>query len=125
MPPSRLARLVFALGALAGLPACSRGFERVRAPSETVVSVSQLELSYSNVFLLSYGRTCTHALVDSGSPGDEERLSRALAARGLSPSNISYVILTHGHADHAGLGKFMQSKGAKVILGAEDTTQSD
>ncbi len=97
----------------------------MRGPSETVVSIARLELGYSNVYLLSHAGTCTYALVDSGSPGDERDLGRALAARGLAPSNISYVILTHGHADHAGLGRFLQERGARVLLGAEDVSQSE
>ena len=122
--PRHALAIPLVLGSLA-CGGCSHRFVPVRGPSETVASIAQLELGYSNVFLLTHERTCTYALVDSGSPGDEKDLTRALAARGLAPSNLSYVILTHGHADHAGLGKWLQAAGAKVILGAEDTTQSD
>lgn len=41
-------------------------------------------------------------IVDTGGPWDREKIIDALAAEGLSPKDIQYVICTHGHSDHAG-----------------------
>ena len=43
-----------------------------------------------------------NVLVDTGNPQDGEQLARLLAAEGLSPSDISVVVCTHGHSDHTG-----------------------
>jgi len=43
-----------------------------------------------------------NVLVDTGNPQDGEELVRLLAAEGLSPSDISVVVCTHGHSDHTG-----------------------
>jgi hydroxyacylglutathione hydrolase len=81
------------------------------------VSVERLARTYSNIYLL---RGTSVALVDSGSPGDAEALREALAERGLRPSDVRLVVLTHGHADHAGTARFFQQNGAKVVLGRGD-----
>lgn len=46
-------------------------------------------------------------LVDTGAPGDEEEIVRALGGQGLRPRDVQWVVCTHGHSDHAGnLGLF-------------------
>lgn len=55
-------------------------------------------------------------MIDSGNPGHEKRIEKLLAAQGYDPANIDYLILTHGHPDHAGTAKYFQSNyGIKVI----------
>jgi len=40
---------------------------------------------------------------------------------GLNPADIKYVIVSHGHLDHAGGAKYVQEKyGARLIMGAAD-----
>ncbi|GAA3737080.1 MBL fold metallo-hydrolase [Salinactinospora qingdaonensis] len=41
-------------------------------------------------------------LVDAGPAGQEERLLRRLSGAGISPSDVSLIVLTHCHPDHAG-----------------------
>jgi glyoxylase-like metal-dependent hydrolase (beta-lactamase superfamily II) len=60
-------------------------------------------------------------LIDSGTVGDKEDLERALEERHVFPSKIALVILTHGHADHAGLAAdIREESGAAVWLGEGD-----
>ncbi len=66
-------------------------------------------------------RARTPILVDSGTIGDMDDLSAALAERGVAASSVSLVVLTHGHADHAGLAADLQKLArATIMLGAGD-----
>ncbi len=54
---------------------------------------------YSSSFLVKGDEI---ALVDTGMPNQLETVRTAMKARGFSPSNISYIFVTHGHSDHCG-----------------------
>lgn len=59
------------------------------------------------------GRT----LVDPG-PGSEEAwaaLLDALEARGLGPSDVEQVLVTHPHPDHFGLAHRLRAEGARIV----------
>lgn len=43
-----------------------------------------------------------NVLVDTGDCWQREELVDALAAQGVEPGQIEYVVLTHGHLDHVG-----------------------
>lgn len=81
-------------------------------------SMERVELRWSNVYLLRHGDA--YALVDTGSPVDRDRLYTALVAAGVHPRDVRVVVLTHGHADHAGLARLYQLYGAAIVLGAGD-----
>ena len=83
--------------------------------STTPLQIERIELVWSNVYLVTKGDAAI--LIDSGSPQDKDALDAALAARHVTPGA---VVLTHVHADHAGLAHHLQSRGAKIILGAAD-----
>ncbi len=51
------------------------------------------------VFLIEGRRPC---LVETGPQRDAGRVLDALARRGLDPSDLAYVVLSHIHLDHAG-----------------------
>ncbi|HEX6998604.1 MAG TPA: MBL fold metallo-hydrolase [Gammaproteobacteria bacterium] len=51
----------------------------------------------------------------------EAAVVEGLRKLGLDPSDIRYVLVSHGHGDHAGGAKFLQEEfGARVLLGAAD-----
>lgn len=74
-------------------------------------------LRVANVHLLDGRRP---VLVDAGPPGGVQRLLGHLRTRGLDPSDLGAVLLTHGHADHAGGASALVERGAPVLLGAGD-----
>ena len=108
----KILRLLLASALLqSGLAASGRDFEHVE--------VVQIPLSVSNVHLVKSGTRCF--LVDAGSPDDLPKLAAALAREGLRFPDLSAVILTHGHADHAALAaEIRRRSGAVVIAGRGD-----
>lgn len=74
-------------------------------------------LRVANVHLLAGRRP---VLVDSGPPAGVGRLLGHLRARGIEPADLGAVLLTHGHADHAGGASAFAELGVPVLLGAGD-----
>jgi hydroxyacylglutathione hydrolase len=79
--------------------------------------VVTVPLGISNAFLLLGDRPI---LVDAGSPGDEDRLIAGLSEHGLTPKDLSLVVLTHSHTDHAGAVAAAAAGGAPVAVGSAD-----
>lgn len=65
-----------------------------------IVTIPALRGGMLNAYILIHGRAAV--LVDTGLPRHARRIGKALAAEGLSWSDLRAVILTHGHIDHAG-----------------------
>jgi hydroxyacylglutathione hydrolase len=61
--------------------------------------ITPLRLSLSNAYLIQGSRAI---LVDSGSPGEERAIARALGRAGVALSDLALIVQTHGHSDHAG-----------------------
>lgn len=56
------------------------------------------------------------AVIDAGAGMGTDEIIANVIQHGFSPDKISYLILTHAHADHAGgAKKFVDQTGAKVI----------
>lgn len=55
-------------------------------------------------------------LVDCGPGSTQENLTSALAVHGLTPKNITHVLLTHIHLDHAGAAGWLARQGAQVYV---------
>jgi len=81
------------------------------------VRIVPLPLSISNAYLLLGDRP---VLVDAGKPGEEEKLLDLLHQHGIAPSDLSLVVLTHGHTDHAGSVNAVARAGVPIAIGADD-----
>lgn len=82
--------------------------------------VTTIRLPASNVHLLT-GRTGGQVLVDAGTHAAVPRLRRELARLGVTdPRRLAAVVLTHGHADHAGGARRLVGDDVPVLLGRGD-----
>lgn len=70
-------------------------------------------LTISNVFLLD-GGPGDRWLIDTGHWLERRLLVWELKRAGLTPKDLTGVLLTHRHSDHAGNARFLQEHGAKV-----------
>ena len=60
-------------------------------------------------------------MIDAGLPAQARELEAAIKAVGVDPASIAAVIITHGHADHAGgASYFKETYGAQIVAGRGD-----
>ncbi len=72
-----------------------------------------------NCHLLIAPKACV--LVDTGLPGSERKILRALRAHGLGVHDITLIVITHAHVDHAGSAARMRElSGAPIVAHAGD-----
>ncbi|MFH8499946.1 MBL fold metallo-hydrolase [Streptomyces coeruleorubidus] len=75
--------------------------------------------SDTNWVILAEGDAVT--LVDTGYPGDRERLLASLAEVGSSPEAVAAVLITHAHNDHLGSAEYLRATyGTPVYLHAAE-----
>lgn len=78
------------------------------------------EVRISNVFLLDGGRG-DRFLVDTGHWSERATLVIALRRLGLRPSDLTGVLLTHRHSDHAGNARWLRERfGVRVYAHRAD-----
>jgi glyoxylase-like metal-dependent hydrolase (beta-lactamase superfamily II) len=71
--------------------------------------------SHTNWVILKDGDALT--LVDTGYPGDRERVLASLTEVGGSPESVAAVLLTHAHNDHLGSAEHLRARyGTPVYL---------
>ncbi len=58
-------------------------------------------------------------LVDTGYPGDRDRLLRSVELVGRTPTDVEAVVLTHGHPDHIGSGEYLRRTLGMPVLAHE------
>ena len=55
-------------------------------------------------------------LIDSGWPGTLAKLHAALKRKGIAPADVTHLLVTHFHPDHAGLTQELRGLGAQLFL---------
>ena len=66
------------------------------------------------VYLIPYSKGAV--LVDCGPGSTLENLQASLRGAGLQPKDVTHILLTHIHLDHAGAAGFFAAQGAQVIV---------
>lgn len=73
----------------------------------------------NNIFVVESGDELV--IVDPGMPSDLRRLVRRIESAGRSPREVTAIVLTHFHVDHAGCaGALKALSGARVFAHVED-----
>lgn len=72
-----------------------------------------------NAYVIKYD--AGYVMIDSSNPGALETIQNNLAYWGIPENQITHVLLTHGHDDHAGCSQYFQNQGAKVYVGKSDS----
>lgn len=109
---TKIATLVLSLSLALG---CAHSPPAGTAAAPAIVP---LERHFTNAYLVIGERVI---VVDTGNPGNERHILAALDERGLSRDDVSLVVVTHGHADHAGSARALhEALGAPVAMGAGD-----
>jgi glyoxylase-like metal-dependent hydrolase (beta-lactamase superfamily II) len=82
--------------------------------------VTTFRRGWANAHLLQ-GADGSLLMVDSGHEGSAEALEADLRAAGFEPARLRAIVLTHGHADHAGgAAHFRRKFGTRIIAGRGD-----
>lgn len=79
-----------------------------------VDTIPMLPFGMLNAFLISRGDRAI--LVDTGLPNSERKIEKALTARRLEWSNLTLILLTHAHIDHAGSAARVRTISAAPLL---------
>lgn len=111
--------LLAALALLASsLVACVPSTQRASMRLGTLEIIT-LRRDYANAHLVREGDSAF--LIDTGLRENAAALADDIAREGVDPRSLRAIVLTHGHADHAGGAHYFQEQfGVRVIAGVGD-----
>jgi glyoxylase-like metal-dependent hydrolase (beta-lactamase superfamily II) len=90
----------------------------IRKDSIPPLEVYRIDTGMANVYLIKGERL---VMIDTSVPPKREFVEEKIRALGFKPEDISLLIVTHGHGDHAGNARYFQEKyGIPVAGGAGD-----
>ena len=79
----------------------------------------QVAVGMVNVFLLESADGLV--LIDTGFPGSDGAILKAMAQLGYTPERLAHIVLTHAHPDHIGsLAALKRATGAATWMHADD-----
>jgi glyoxylase-like metal-dependent hydrolase (beta-lactamase superfamily II) len=108
-----------ALLALCVLSSCAAVTFNSPARTPGGLEVRTFTRDSTNVHLVKKGDAAF--LVDSGYEQNAEALEADLREAGVDPAKLKAIVLTHGHADHAGGARYFQQRyGVPVVAGDGD-----
>ncbi len=80
--------------------------------------VYRIQGSRSNMYLVTDPGPL---LIDTGMPGDEQVIARAMGELGMAPRDLRVICITHAHLDHVGaLAAVKAATGATIIAGLQE-----
>lgn len=86
-----------------------------------VIRIPILPFGLINAHLIRGEKGCI--LVDTGLPGSERKIRRVLESMGLDFKDITLIVVTHAHVDHAGSAALVRSlSGAPILAHAGDAS---
>jgi len=88
-----------------------RGVFKINEPNMNIINVGYDSTNYYAIEFKD-GKL----LVDCGWPGTLPKLKAELKRKGISLSEIKYLLVTHFHPDHAGLAQELKKTGTKLLL---------
>ena len=87
--------------------------------TEIAEGIHRVDGVRANVYLVIYNEELI--MIDSGMPGNADRILHYIDGIGYQPAAVSRIILTHCHVDHAGSAKELKKRtNAKIAIHLED-----
>ena len=83
------------------------------------MQIIKIKLSFSNAYLVKDRKSI---LVDAGSPNEADKILAAVQKAGVNTKDISLLLHTHGHFDHAGsTAELKRRLGIPVAVRSKDS----
>ena len=90
------------------------GFLRVAGEKVRMLNIVNVGYDSTNYYVIETAKA--KLLIDVGWPGTLPKLLHALKRIGIPLSDITHLLVTHYHPDHAGLAQELKQKGIKLIV---------